>query len=58
MSIREYLHGLDGEHKNANACEYCNADMEIKNESVGMFAMTVKHEDLCPLWQVIQATRK
>ena len=54
--INEFLHSMDGEHKSAeNACEYCKADVEFKNEESGMFSMTIKHDDNCPLWILIQA---
>lgn len=59
MNISEVLHSMDGEHKNPlNACQYCDADVEIKNVEGRMFSMEIKHDDDCPLWILIQATRE
>jgi hypothetical protein len=58
MNINQYFHSLDGEHKNTDACQYCTADAAMRSEGANIFVMSVKHEDHCPLWQVIQAQRK
>jgi hypothetical protein len=57
MNITEQLAKLDGHHTDTGACEYCNADTEIKIKD-GLTHMTVQHDDNCPLWIIIQATRK
>lgn len=58
-SIPQFLHSMDGEHKGApDACKYCQADVEFKSEEGSMFSMTIKHDDDCPLWILIQATEQ
>ena len=58
-NISEFLHSMDGEHKGApDACKYCKADVEFKSEEGAMFSMTIKHDDNCPLWILIQATEQ
>ena len=56
MNNLNFLHGLDGEHKNVeNACQYCKADVDFKSSGKGVFSATIKHDDNCPLWMLIQA---
>ena len=56
MSGFSFLHGLDGEHKSVeNACKYCKADVNFKSVDKGVFSATIKHDDDCPLWMLIQA---
>jgi len=57
MNIMEQFAKQDGNHTNTEACEHCNADTEIKIKD-GLIHMTIKHDDNCPLWTTIQATRK
>jgi hypothetical protein len=57
MNITEQLAKLDGNHTNTKACQHCNADTEIKLKN-GLTHMTIKHDDNCPLWIIIQAKQK
>ena len=45
---------LDGTHTDTEACPHCKADMEIKIVDQ-LTHMTIKHDDNCPLWIIIQA---